>query len=199
MPDFLPETASIRSDETWRGAPPAPGLVDRRVEITGPVDRKMVINAVRGWAAAGRRLVSYLNYTAWARVLAQPLRLLDANRTPVTPASNALFTDHAGVASAYPSHPPPTCHFYPHAAPHAALFHPHAALFLHAPHPNHSSTAAPPPTWRILRVSAHTPPLFYRSALRRPPACSAVCPCLLQPPVASNMLSMPPCFCAHQP
>lgn len=44
--DFLPETAHIRNDPTWQGAPPAPGLVDRRVEITGPVDRKMVINAL---------------------------------------------------------------------------------------------------------------------------------------------------------
>lgn len=44
--DFLPETKHIREDDTWRGAPPAPGLVDRRVEITGPTDRKMVVNAL---------------------------------------------------------------------------------------------------------------------------------------------------------
>ncbi|KAK4125013.1 malate synthase [Parathielavia appendiculata] len=46
LPDFLPETKHIRDDPTWTGAPPAPGLVDRRVEITGPTDRKMVINAL---------------------------------------------------------------------------------------------------------------------------------------------------------
>ena len=46
LPDFLPETADIRADSTWKGAPPAPGLVDRRVEITGPTDRKMVVNAL---------------------------------------------------------------------------------------------------------------------------------------------------------
>lgn len=46
LPDFLPETKHIRDDPTWRGADPAPGLVDRRVEITGPTDRKMVINAL---------------------------------------------------------------------------------------------------------------------------------------------------------
>jgi malate synthase len=40
--DFLPETKHIRDDDTWRAAKPAPGLEDRRVEITGPVDRKMV-------------------------------------------------------------------------------------------------------------------------------------------------------------
>lgn len=46
LPDFLPETRYIREDPTWKGAPPAPGLVDRRVEITGPTDRKMVVNAL---------------------------------------------------------------------------------------------------------------------------------------------------------
>lgn len=42
LPDFLPETQHIRDDPTWTGPPPMPGLEDRRVEITGPVDRKMV-------------------------------------------------------------------------------------------------------------------------------------------------------------
>jgi malate synthase len=46
LPDFLPETKNIRDDVTWKGAPPAPGMVDRRVEITGPTDRKMVVNAL---------------------------------------------------------------------------------------------------------------------------------------------------------
>lgn len=46
LPDFLPETRHIREDPSWKGAAPAPGLVDRRVEITGPTDRKMVVNAL---------------------------------------------------------------------------------------------------------------------------------------------------------
>ena len=46
LPDFLPETKDIRENDAWKGAPPAPGLVDRRVEITGPTDRKMVVNAL---------------------------------------------------------------------------------------------------------------------------------------------------------
>ena len=46
LPDFLPETKNIRDNVTWKGALPAPGLVDRRVEITGPTDRKMVVNAL---------------------------------------------------------------------------------------------------------------------------------------------------------
>jgi malate synthase len=45
LPDFLPETAEVRGGD-WKVAPPAPGLVDRRVEITGPTDQKMVINAL---------------------------------------------------------------------------------------------------------------------------------------------------------
>lgn len=46
LPDFLPETKHIRDNDVWKGAPPAPGLVDRRIEITGPTDRKMVVNAL---------------------------------------------------------------------------------------------------------------------------------------------------------
>jgi len=49
MPDFLPETEHIRKDE-WSVAPAPPDLHDRRVEITGPVDRKMVINALNSGA-----------------------------------------------------------------------------------------------------------------------------------------------------
>ena len=45
MPDFLPETAEIRKAE-WKVAPIPKDLMDRRVEITGPVDRKMIINAL---------------------------------------------------------------------------------------------------------------------------------------------------------
>lgn len=48
--DFPPETAHVRADPSWQCAPPAPGLEDRRVEITGPTDRKMVINALNSGA-----------------------------------------------------------------------------------------------------------------------------------------------------
>lgn len=47
---FPPETEHIRAEPTWHCAPPAPGLEDRRVEITGPPDRKMVINALNSGA-----------------------------------------------------------------------------------------------------------------------------------------------------
>jgi malate synthase len=49
LPDFLPETADIRARD-WTVAPIPPDLLDRRVEITGPPDRKMIINALNSGA-----------------------------------------------------------------------------------------------------------------------------------------------------
>ena len=43
--DFLPETREVRAAD-WQVPPPPPGLADRRVEITGPTERKMAINAL---------------------------------------------------------------------------------------------------------------------------------------------------------
>ncbi len=48
--DFSAETQDIRDDPDWRVAEPAPGLEDRRVEITGPTDKKMAINALNSGA-----------------------------------------------------------------------------------------------------------------------------------------------------
>jgi malate synthase len=48
--NFPPETAHVRAEPSWHCVPPAPGLEDRRVEITGPTDRKMVINALNSGA-----------------------------------------------------------------------------------------------------------------------------------------------------
>jgi len=49
-PDFLAETADVRNDPDWRISPVPEDLQDRRVEITGPVDRKMIINALNSGA-----------------------------------------------------------------------------------------------------------------------------------------------------
>ena len=49
LPDFLPETKSVR-DGDWKVAPIPEDLLDRRVEITGPVDRKMIVNALNSGA-----------------------------------------------------------------------------------------------------------------------------------------------------
>jgi malate synthase len=48
--DFLTETKSVRDDDSWKVAPPAPGIEDRRAEITGPTDAKMAINALNSGA-----------------------------------------------------------------------------------------------------------------------------------------------------
>lgn len=50
MPDFLPETRHIRESD-WKVAPVPDAIRDRRVEITGPVDRKMIINALNSGAS----------------------------------------------------------------------------------------------------------------------------------------------------
>ncbi|BCJ64061.1 malate synthase A [Polymorphospora rubra] len=78
LPDFLPETAAVRADPTWRVAPPAPGLVDRRVEITGPTDRKMTVNALNSGARVW--LADFEDATAptWHNVVNGQLNLIDA-------------------------------------------------------------------------------------------------------------------------
>src|SRR5690625_269930 len=66
--DFEKSTRSIREDDSWRVAPLAPGLRDRRVEITGPVDRKMTINALNSGAKRSEeRRVGKECRASWAR------------------------------------------------------------------------------------------------------------------------------------
>ena len=79
---FLPETRHIREDDSWRVAEPAPGLVDRRVEITGPTDRKMTINALNSGAKVWLADQEDANTPRWSSVVGGQLNLLDAiNRT----------------------------------------------------------------------------------------------------------------------
>ncbi|WBB80529.1 malate synthase A [Micromonospora sp. WMMD882] len=78
FPDFLPETAHVRADPDWRVAPPAPGLLDRRVEITGPPDRRMTVNALNSGAKVW--LADFEDATAptWHNVIGGQLALIDA-------------------------------------------------------------------------------------------------------------------------
>lgn len=78
-PDFLQETESIRSAE-WKVAPIPADLQDRRVEITGPVDRKMIINALN--SGANVFMADFEDSTApsWANVIEGQLNLRDAIR-----------------------------------------------------------------------------------------------------------------------
>jgi len=76
--DFLPETAHIRADSSWRVAPPAPGLVDRRVEITGPTDRKMTINALNSGANVWLADFEDASTPLWSTMIEGQLNLKDA-------------------------------------------------------------------------------------------------------------------------
>jgi malate synthase len=78
LPQFLPETATIRHDPSWRVVAPAPGLVDRRVEITGPPDRKMTVNALNSGAKVW--LADFEDATAptWSNIVEGQLNLVDA-------------------------------------------------------------------------------------------------------------------------
>jgi malate synthase len=78
MLDFLPETAAIRADTSWRVAPPAPGLVDRRVEITGPTDKKMTINALNSGAKVWLADFEDANTPLWENMIGGQLNLRDA-------------------------------------------------------------------------------------------------------------------------
>ncbi|MFP5334926.1 MAG: malate synthase A [Actinomycetes bacterium] len=76
--DFLEETRHVREDDSWRVAEPAPGLVDRRVEITGPTDRKMTINALNSGAKVWLADHEDANTPLWENVINGQLNLSDA-------------------------------------------------------------------------------------------------------------------------
>ncbi|KAL1918054.1 uncharacterized protein VTP21DRAFT_3320 [Calcarisporiella thermophila] len=84
LPDFLPETAHIRNDLHWRGPPPAPALKDRRVEITGPVDRKMVINALNSGAKTFMADFEDSNSPTWDNIVEGQVNMRDAVRGTIT-------------------------------------------------------------------------------------------------------------------
>ncbi|PPQ99669.1 hypothetical protein CVT24_009741 [Panaeolus cyanescens] len=81
--DFLPETAPIRNDPSWQCAPPAPGLEDRRVEITGPTDRKMVINALNSGAKTFMADFEDSSAPTFANMLNGQINLRDAVRRQI--------------------------------------------------------------------------------------------------------------------
>ncbi|MGW1955839.1 malate synthase A [Streptomyces sp. NPDC001920] len=76
--DFLPETAAIRADDSWRVAPCPPALQDRRVEITGPTDRKMTINALNSGARIWLADFEDASAPTWENVVLGQLNLIDA-------------------------------------------------------------------------------------------------------------------------
>ncbi len=76
--DFLPDTAKVREDTAWQVAPPAPGLADRRVEITGPTDKKMTINALNSGAKVWLADFEDASSPLWGNVITGQLNLKDA-------------------------------------------------------------------------------------------------------------------------
>ncbi|WP_407288403.1 malate synthase A [Streptomyces sp. BP-8] len=76
--DFLPETARIRADDSWRVAEAPAALNDRRVEITGPTDRKMTINALNSGARVWLADFEDASAPTWENVVTGQLNLIDA-------------------------------------------------------------------------------------------------------------------------
>ncbi|MEU3689928.1 malate synthase A [Streptomyces narbonensis] len=76
--DFLPETAAIRADDSWKVAPAPAALNDRRVEITGPTDRKMTINALNSGARVWLADFEDASAPTWENVILGQVNLIDA-------------------------------------------------------------------------------------------------------------------------
>ena len=82
--DFRLETAEIRNDRSWRVASAPPDLLDRRVEITGPTDAKMLINAWNSGARIHLADFEDANSPTWTNLVEGQLNLIDANRGVLT-------------------------------------------------------------------------------------------------------------------
>jgi len=98
LPDFRDDTAAIR-DGDWTVAPIPAALLDRRVEITGPVDPKMVINALNSGAACYMADFEDSTSPTWANLLDGQAALREAVRGELT--FNAPATDGTGQAKHY--------------------------------------------------------------------------------------------------
>jgi malate synthase len=82
MPDFLPETQKIRESD-WEVAPQPKDLHDRRVEITGPTDRKMVINALNSGASTFMADFEDATTPTWHNMVEGQINLRDAVRRTI--------------------------------------------------------------------------------------------------------------------
>src|SRR5215831_10141457 len=82
-PDFLPETRTIRESD-WIVAPIPEDLMDRRVEITGPVDRKMIINALNSGARVFMADFEDSHSPTWAGTIDGQMNLCDAVRGTIS-------------------------------------------------------------------------------------------------------------------
>ena len=85
--DFLPETADVRAGD-WRVAPPRADYADRRVEITGPTDRKLVINALNSGARGFMADFEDANSPTWPNQVEGQANLVDAVLGTITYSSS---------------------------------------------------------------------------------------------------------------
>ncbi|MET7987476.1 MULTISPECIES: malate synthase A [unclassified Streptomyces] len=76
--DFPLVTSAVRDDPTWRVPPPAPGLKDRRVEITGPPERRTAVNALNSGARVWMADFEDATAPTWDNIVGGQLTLLDA-------------------------------------------------------------------------------------------------------------------------
>ena len=83
LPDFLPETRAIREGD-WRVAAQPKDMLDRRVEITGPTDRKMVINALNSGASTFMADFEDANCPTWQNMVDGQVNLRDAVRRTIS-------------------------------------------------------------------------------------------------------------------
>jgi malate synthase len=83
-PNFLPETKKTIRDAAWTVAPLPADILDRRVEITGPVDRKMIINALNSGAKVFMADFEDSNTPTWNNLLDGQINLRDAIRRTIT-------------------------------------------------------------------------------------------------------------------
>nr|WP_153448356.1 malate synthase A [Vibrio algicola] len=79
LPDFRADTQHIREDKSWKVAPIPKVLQDRRVEITGPIDRKMVINALNSGAKVFMCCFEDASAPTWENMIDGQVNLRDAN------------------------------------------------------------------------------------------------------------------------
>ncbi|MEZ9698650.1 malate synthase A [Vibrio sp. 10N.261.46.E12] len=79
LPNFRKDTVSIRQNKEWKVATPPPELLDRRVEITGPIERKMVINALNSGAKVFMCCFEDASSPTWANMVEGQINLRDAN------------------------------------------------------------------------------------------------------------------------
>src|SRR6187401_1977496 len=83
LPDFLAETRGVR-EGSWQVAPAPADLLNRRVEITGPVERKMMINALNSGAQVFMADFEDALSPTWANVVTGQANLMDAVRRTIT-------------------------------------------------------------------------------------------------------------------